>query len=149
MLELRRVPEISRSLPSCFVHVDGKEAKCSSGALRFQRTRTAFVASPDVSKRPVPIIATAVVQLLACWAEVAIAFRLVGKALRTKERTPCSSNRIPRGHVRCNLPVHQPLQQLTVAIAGIGSDGLRILTLPLGEASDHLLGSSGFLAQAS
>jgi len=65
--------EISCSLPSCFMW---GEPKCSSGALRFQWTRTAFVASPEVSKGPVPFIATAVVQLLACRAEAAIAFRL-------------------------------------------------------------------------
>src|SRR5215469_18919641 len=138
MLVLRRVPEIPCSLPSCFVHVDGEEAKCSSGALRLQRAWSTLGASPDVSKRAVPVIATAVVQLLTCRTEIAIAFRLVREALRAEERTPCPSHSIARRHVRRDLPVHQPLQQLAIAIAGIGSDGLRILTLPLREPSDHL-----------
>src|SRR5438105_13745243 len=86
MLELRCVPEITRSLPSCFVHVDGKEPKCSSGALRFQWTRTTLLARSDIGECTVPVIAAAVVQLLARWADVAVAFRLIGKALRTKER---------------------------------------------------------------
>ena len=62
---------------------------------------------------------------------LAVAFRLVGQALRAEERTPCTSHSIARGHVRRDLSVHQPLQLLPIAIAGIGSDGLRILTLPL------------------
>ena len=62
---------------------------------------------------------------------LAVAFRLVGQALRAEERTPCTSHSIARGHVRRDLSVHQPLQLLPIAIAGICSDGLRILTLPL------------------
>jgi hypothetical protein len=55
MLELRCVPEITRSLPSCFVHVDGKEPKCSPGALRFQWTRTTLLARSDISEGTVAI----------------------------------------------------------------------------------------------
>ena len=75
MFELGCRPEISRSLPSCFVHVDGEEPKCSTGALRFQRTRATFLARSDIGERAVPLIATAVVQLLARWADVAVALR--------------------------------------------------------------------------
>jgi len=148
MLVLRCVPEIPCPLPSRFIHVDGEEAKCSSGALRLQRAWSTLGTSPDVSKRAVPDIASAVIQLLTCWAEIAVALRLVCEALRAEQRTPCPSHSIAHGHVWRNLSVHQPLQQLTIAVAGIGNDGLRILTPPLAEASDHLLGSSGFLAEA-
>src|SRR3984885_8751914 len=107
MLVLRRVPEIPCSLPSCFVHVDGEEPKCSSGALRLQRAWPAFRTSPDVRKRAVAVIAAAVVQLLTCWTEIAVTFRLVREAIRAEERTPCSSHSIARGHVRRDLPVTQ------------------------------------------
>jgi hypothetical protein len=53
------------------------------------------------------------------------------------------------GHVRRDLPVHQPLQKLTIAIACIGSDGLPFPALPLGEASDHILCGPRLLTQAS
>src|SRR5260370_2407372 len=102
-----------------------------------------------MAERAVPLVAAAVVQLLACWADVAVAVRYIRKALRAIEGTPRSPDSIPRPHVRCNLPVHQPLQNLTIAIACIGSDGLRFPFLPLCEACDHILRGSRFLAQAS
>ena len=73
MLELRRVPEITCSLPSCFIHVDGKESERSGRALGSLLARTALLARPDISERTVPLIATTVVQLLACRADVAVA----------------------------------------------------------------------------
>jgi hypothetical protein len=106
--------------------MDGKEAECPLGALRFQRAWSTLGASSDVSKSAVPVITTAIVQLLARRTEIAVAFRLVREALRAEQRTPCPSYSIARGHVRRDLSVHQPLQQLTIAIAGIGSDGLRV-----------------------
>src|SRR5579863_2569364 len=126
--------------------MDGKEAKCPFGALRLQGAWSTLGTSSDVSERAVPVIATAVVQLLACRTEIAIGFRLVGEALWAEQRTPCPSHSIARGHVRRDLSIHQPLQQLTIAIAGIGSDRLRMLTLPERELSDHLFSRSGFLA---
>src|SRR5271154_877717 len=47
LLELRCRPEISRSLPSCFVHMDGKIPERSSRALRSLQTRTAFLPRSD------------------------------------------------------------------------------------------------------
>jgi len=66
-----------------------------------------------------------------------------GKKLHFIEPTVVEAKRLG------DLSVHQPLQQLPIAIAGIGGDGLRTLALPLREPSDHLLSSSGFLAEAS
>src|SRR5271163_1185706 len=104
MLKLRCHPEISRSLPSCFVHVDGKIPERSSRALGSLLARTALLARSDVAERAVPLVASAVVQLLACRADVAVAIWQVGKALRTIEGTPGSPDSIPGGHVRRNLP---------------------------------------------
>ena len=61
MFELWRIPEISRALSSGFIHVDGKEAKRPSGALRLQRAWPALGTCPDVSKGAVPVIAASIV----------------------------------------------------------------------------------------
>src|SRR5579863_2192716 len=47
------------------------------GEFRCKRTRVA-------------VVPNAIVQLLACRTEVAVAFRLVGEALRAEQRTPCA-----------------------------------------------------------
>src|SRR5258705_4422575 len=107
MFELRCRPEISRSLSSGFVHVDRKIPERSSRTLGSLLARTALLARSYIAERAVPLIASAVVQLLACRAEVTVAIRQVGKALRTIEGTPGSPDSIPGGHVRRNLPVHQ------------------------------------------
>jgi predicted lysophospholipase L1 biosynthesis ABC-type transport system permease subunit len=114
-LQARCSPQISRSLPSCFVHVDGKIAKWSGRALGSLLARAALLARSYIAESAVPFVASTVVQLLACWADVTVAFRLVGKALGTIEETPRSPRGIPGRHIRRNLTVHQPLQKLAIA----------------------------------
>ena len=126
MVELWCRPEISRSLPSGFVHVDRKIPERSSRTLGSLLARTALLARSYIAERTVPLIASAVVQLLACRADVTVAIRQVGKALRTIEGAPRSPDSIPGGHVRRDLPVQQPLQKFTVALTCIGSDGLQL-----------------------
>jgi hypothetical protein len=75
MLELRGHPEISRSLPSCFVHVDGKIAERSGRALRSLLARMALLAGSDLAEGTVALVAAAIVDLLACWADVDVALR--------------------------------------------------------------------------
>src|ERR1700741_791638 len=70
MLELWCRPEISRSLPSSFVHMDRKIPERSSRTLGSLLARTALLARSDIAERAVPLIASAVVQLLACRADV-------------------------------------------------------------------------------
>src|SRR6266851_5305221 len=94
MFELWCRPEISRSLPSGFVHVDRKIPERSSRTVGSLLARTALLARSDIAERAVPLIASAVVQLLACRADVTIAIRQVGKALRTIEETPRSGERL-------------------------------------------------------
>ena len=83
--ELRCSPQISRSLPSCFVHVDGKIPERSGRALGSLLTRTALLARSDIAERAIPLVAAAIVQLLAARAGVALAIRQVDEALRTIE----------------------------------------------------------------
>jgi hypothetical protein len=97
MLELRCRPEISRSLPSSFVHMDRKIPERSSRTLGSLLARTALLARSDIAERAVPLIAAAVVQLLACRADVTVAIWQVGKALRPIEGTPGSPDSIPGG----------------------------------------------------
>jgi hypothetical protein len=75
VFELRCRPEIARSLPSSFVHVDSKVAKRSGRALRSLLARTALLARSDIAESPIALVTTTVVQLLACWADVAVAVR--------------------------------------------------------------------------
>jgi len=74
-------------------------------------------------------------------------FRLVREALRAEQGTPCARHSIARAHVTAWSVGPSTTQQLTISIASMGSTRLRILTLPLSEPTDHLLGSSGFLAE--
>jgi len=73
--ELWCCPEISRTLPSCFVHVDGKIPERSARALGSLLAGTALLTRPDIAESAVPLVASAVVQLLACGADVAVAIR--------------------------------------------------------------------------
>lgn len=114
VFELRCSPEIARSLPSCFVHVDGKIPERSGRALRSLLAWTALLTRPYIAERAVFLIASAIVQLLACRADVAGAIRQIGEGLRTIEGTPRSPDSVPGGHVRRNLLVHQPLQKLAI-----------------------------------
>ena len=139
LLELRSCPQISGSLPSCFIHVDGKVSERSRRALRPLLARAALLARSDIAECAVALVTATIVQLLACWADIAVALRLIGEALWTVEGTPCSPNCIPGWHVRSNLPIHQPLQEFTITVACIGGNGLRFPPLPLGEARDHIL----------
>jgi len=50
ILELRCCPEISGSLPSCFVHVDSKIPKRSRRALRPLLARAALLARSDIAE---------------------------------------------------------------------------------------------------
>ncbi len=73
LFELRCTSEISRSLSSCFVHVDGKIPERSGRALGSLLARTALLAGSDVAEGAIPLVASAVIQLLASRTDVAVA----------------------------------------------------------------------------
>jgi hypothetical protein len=54
VFELLCSPEISRPLPSCFVHVDGKIPERSGRALGPLLARTALLTRSDIAERAVP-----------------------------------------------------------------------------------------------
>jgi len=62
---LRCSSEVPSSLPSCFVHVDGKIPERSGRALGSLFARTALLPGSDVAEGAIPLVASAVVQLLA------------------------------------------------------------------------------------
>ncbi len=59
-----------------------------------------------MGKRAVSVIASAVIQLLTCGTEIAVAFRLVCEALRAEQRTPCPSHSIACGHIRIRRSIN-------------------------------------------
>ena len=61
ILELWCCPEITRSLPSSFVHMDGKISEGAGGALRPLRTRATFLARSDIAEGPIPFVAAAII----------------------------------------------------------------------------------------
>ena len=75
MHELWCGPEIARSLPSSFVHVDSKVPKRSGRALGSLLARATLLARADIAEGPIPLVTTTIVQLLARWADVAVAVR--------------------------------------------------------------------------
>src|SRR6266550_5297423 len=109
MGELGRLRQVACTLSGGFIHVDGKIAKRPARALRFQRTRTASFARPDVGIGAVPLVTAAVVENLACGTDIAVAFGLISKLFRTVERAVLSVNTISRPHVRSDAPIRQPL----------------------------------------
>ena len=72
-------------LASAFVHVDGEILVFPAGALGFQRACATALAVSDVDLGAVAYIQSHIVKLLGCGAAIAVARRLVGKALRAIE----------------------------------------------------------------
>ena len=68
----------------------------------------------------VPSAPPAVVELLACRTEVAVAFRLICKTLGAVERAVLSVDAVAGSHVGSDAPIRQPLQELPVSIGCIG-----------------------------
>src|SRR5271155_5904672 len=98
------------------MHVDGEIFDRRRGALRFLRARTATFARPDVNVSAIASTVSAVVELLACGTDVAVAFGKIREALRAVERTVFAQRTVASTHVRRDPPLHQPLQELAVAI---------------------------------
>ena len=95
------------------------------GALRLLRARPATLAVSDVDVGSVPDVQTDVVEVFASGTEIAVAFRLISKLLGAVERAVLSWITIAGSHVRGDVPLRQPLQELAVAIGGIGGQRLR------------------------
>ena len=67
--------EISRSLSSCFVHVDCKIPERSGRTLGSLFAWAALLTSSDVAEGAIPLVTSAIVQLLACGTDEAVALR--------------------------------------------------------------------------
>src|SRR5271157_5778153 len=130
------------------MHVDGKTAEGCASALRSLRTRPTTFAGSDIGIGTILGAPATVVELLACGAEIAVAFRLIGEPLGTVERTVLSVDTVASPHIRSDAPIRQPLQELPVPVGGVGRHRFWFPSLPLGETSDHVLCGHGFLAHA-
>src|ERR1035438_1519070 len=104
------------------MHVDGKTAEGCAGALRSLRACPTTFAGSDVGIGAISSAPAAVVELLTGGAEIAVAFRLIGKPLRAVERAVLSVDTVPRAHIRSDVPLQQPLQKLAIAVGGIRSE---------------------------
>src|SRR5262249_33946231 len=88
---------------------------------------------------------TTIIQRLAGGADVAIVFGLIRKTLGTKERAVLAVNAVPGAHIRSDVPIRQPFQNLPVAISRVRPHGFWRSPLPLREAAQHLFCGHGLL----
>src|SRR5439155_9843560 len=112
------------------------------------RTRTATFAGPDVGIGAVPHIAATIVQLLPRRTAIAVALGLIREPLGTEERAVLSVDTVPGSHIGRDAPIRQPLQELPVPVRRVGRYRFRLSSLPLREASEHVLRGHGFLTHA-
>src|ERR1700731_2707490 len=88
---------------------------------------------------------TTIVEWLACWTDIAIIFGFVSETFWTVERTPLSMDTVTGPHVGSDASIRQPLQKLPVPVRGVGRYRFWFSSLPLREASEHVLRSHRFL----
>src|SRR5258706_4226516 len=145
MGECWRFRQLSCALPGWFIHVDGKNAEHSAGALGFERTRTETFAGPDVDIGAVRYAASTIVQLLPRRTAIAVAFGLIREPVGTEERAVLSVDTVTGSHIGRDAPIRQPLQELSVPVRRVGRYRFWLSSLPLREASEHVLRSHRFL----
>src|ERR1700722_9497482 len=89
-----------------------------------------------------------VVQLLSCGTTVGIALGLIGKSLRAIAGIVLSQSTVAGSHIRSDASICQPLQELPVPVGRVGCYRFWLSSLPLCEASEHVLCGDGLLAHA-
>ena len=130
------------------MHVDGKTAEGRTGALRPLRACPTTFASSDVGIGAVAITPAAVVEWLTCGAEIAVAFRLIREPLWAVERAVLPVDTVARSYVGSDVPIRQPLQELSVPVRRIRRHRVWLPSLPLRETCEHVLRGNGLLAHA-
>src|SRR5712692_9720222 len=128
--------------------MDRKILVLPSGALRLLRARAATLAASDVGMSSVPDIQTNKVELLPCGTAIAVAFGKIGETVGTIQRIVLPQGAVPGPHVRRDATLHEPMQELAVAVSGIGGHGRGFPSLPLSEASNHVSCCHCLLAHA-
>src|SRR4029077_18534076 len=86
-----------------------------------------------------------IVELLPSRTAITVAFRQIGKTLRTEERTVLPSRTVPGTHVRSDATIQQPMQKLPIPVRAIGGHRRGFSSLPLCEAREHVLRGHSFL----
>src|SRR5882762_4234503 len=119
--------------------MDDQASESRTRALLSELARATPFASPDVSPGVIAMTLTAVVQGLTSRADIAIVFRLVSETLGTEEWTPLSVNTVTGSHIGRDAPIRQPLQELPVPVGRVGRYRFWLSSLPLREASEHVL----------
>jgi hypothetical protein len=89
--------------------MNDQETECRTGALWSQRARATLFACPDVGPGVIALTSTIVVQRLTRRADIAIMFRFISETLGSEEWTSLSVDTVASPHIRCNVPIGQPL----------------------------------------
>src|SRR6202163_674969 len=88
---------------------------------------------------------TTIVEWLACGTDIRIILGFVSETFWTVEWTPLSMDTVTGPHVGSDASIHQPLQKLPVPVRGVGRYRFWFSSLPLREASEHVLRGHRFL----
>src|SRR4029077_3598853 len=108
-------------------------------------TRTATFAGPDVGIGAVPHAAATIIKLLPRRTAIAVAFGLIREPVGTEEWAVLSVDTVTGSHIGRDTPIRQPLQELPVPVRRVGRNRFCLSSLPLGEASEHVLRGHRFL----
>src|SRR5258708_27961264 len=76
---------------------------------------------------------------------IAIAVGLIREPVGTEERAVLSVDTVTGSHIGRDAPIRQPLQELPVPIRRVGCYRFWLSSLPLREASEHVLRGHRFL----
>src|ERR1035438_9495660 len=128
--------------------MDDQASESRTRALRSEFARATAFASPDVGPGVIAMTLAAVVQGLTGRADIAIVFRLVSETLGTEEWTPLSVDAVAGSHIRSDVPIRQPSQELPIPIGRVGRHRFGCSSLPLGKTGQHVLRGHSLLAHA-
>src|ERR1039457_4872754 len=139
------VDQLASALPGRLIHMNGEILISPTGALRFLRTRPTTFAAPDIGVSAVANIQADIVELFPRRTAIAITFGLIREPLGTVERTVLSVDTVAGSHIGRDVPIRQPLQEHPVPVGGVGRYRFWLSSLPLREASEHVLCGHRFL----
>src|SRR5512133_72394 len=142
------VGQLAGTLPGQLIHVDRKIFVSSTRALWFLRAGPTTFGAANVSVSTIANIQANVVELFSRRTAITVAFRLIGKTLRSIEGAVLALRTLSRPHVRSDFPLGQPSQKLPVPVRRVGPHRFWLSSLPLRETGKHVFRSYGLLAQS-
>src|SRR3974377_2539884 len=89
-----------------------------------------------------------IVQRLTGRADIAIVFRFISESLGTEEWTSLSVDTVASAHIRRDVPLRQPLQELPIPVGRVGCHRFWWPSLPVAETGEHIFWGYFFLTLA-